>query len=162
SWLLERAMRIKREDWRDGGAPLPPRDDRFEAAVGNAEALSLAHLLKRQGELTDANRDRLEQERAKLERFYTYKDRAASEKLAAVHAVYDRILVSDDGDDQRILPVWAKNLENAERVVATLAEERDRRIGELAGRDHIGVQHELLAASFVEIEPDHGDEIREK
>ena len=161
-WLLERAMRIKREEWRGGDAPLPPRGEHFEAAVAVAEALSLARLLERQGELAEANRDRLEQERGKLDRFYTYKERAATEKLAAVRAVYDRILVSDDGDDQRILPVWAKNLENAERVVATLAEERDRRIGELAGRDHVGVQHELLTASYVEIDADRRDEIRER
>lgn len=162
SWLLERAMRIKREEWPGGGAPVLPQTENFEAAVAAAEALSLARLLERQGALTEANRERLEQERAKLERFYTYKERAAREKLAAVHAVYDRILVSDDGDDQRILPVWAKNLENAERTVETLAEERDRRIGALTGRDHVGVQHELLTASYVEIEPDLGDAIREK
>ena len=45
-----------------------------------------------------------------------------------MRVVYERLLVSDDADDQKILPVWAKNLDNAERLVANLADERDRRI----------------------------------
>jgi hypothetical protein len=160
-WLLERASRIKREEWRDASA-IPPRDTGFEAAVAAAAARSLARLLERQADLAGANRERLEQERAKLERFYEYKERAADEKLASVRVVYDRLLVSDDADEQRILPVWAKNLENAERVVANLAEERERRLAELVGRDQVGVQHELLAASFVEIESDQREAIRER
>jgi ATP-dependent helicase HepA len=161
NWLLDRASRIKREEWRDPGL-LPARDEAFESAVAEAASQSLARLLERQADLADANRERLEQERAKLERFYEYKERAADEKLASVRGVYDRLLVSDDADEQKILPVWAKNLENAERVVANLAEERERRLADLTGRDQVGVQHELLAVSFVEIDADQREAIRER
>src|SRR5262249_50851706 len=74
---------------------------------------------------------------------------------------YERLLISDDADDQKILPVWSKNLENAERLVGNLAEERDRRIADLAGREQVAVQNELLTASFVEIEADRSEAYRE-
>jgi ATP-dependent helicase HepA len=160
SWLLDRTMRIKREEWADE-APLPPRDEAFESALGFAETGVIQRLLSRQAELAEANREQLEHERRKLDRFYTYKERAAGEKLAAIKGVYDRLLISDDADDQKILPVWATNLDNAERLGASLANERDRRISELAGREQVGVQHELLAVSYVEITSDPRDEIRD-
>jgi hypothetical protein len=160
TWLLERATKVRREEWRDP-AVLPTRDGSFDNAVSAAEAFALQRLIARQTELADANRERLDQERTKLERFYAYKERAAAERLASVQSVYDRLLISDDADDQKILPVWAKNLENAERLVANLAEERVRRIGDLAGREQVTVQNELLTASYIAIEPDLSPTIRE-
>jgi ATP-dependent helicase HepA len=160
AWLVERATKIKREEWRDPAA-LPARDASFDHAVASAQALALQRLIARQTELAEANRERLDQERTKLARFYEYKERAAAEKLVAVQNVYERLLVSDDGDDQRILPVWSKNLENAERLVANLAEERDRRVADLAGREQVAVQNELLTTSFVEVEPDRSEAIRQ-
>jgi ATP-dependent helicase HepA len=157
-WLLARSMRVKREEWADK-APLPPRDEAFESALRFAETAAIQRLLSRQAELAEANRERLEHERRKLDRFYTYKERAAADKLAAIKVVYDRLLISDDADDQKILPAWATNLDNAERLVASLGAERDRRISELAGREQVGVQHELLAVSYVDIAPDPREEI---
>jgi SNF2 family DNA or RNA helicase len=152
-WLLECSSRIRREDWADPGV-LPPRDEQFERAVDLAGGAALERLLERQTVLSTANRERLDHERSKLERFYVYKEQAAADRLESVRAVYDRLLISDDPDDAKILPVWAKNLENAERLVETLAEERDRRIADLAGREQVAIQHELLATCFVEIQPD--------
>jgi SNF2 family DNA or RNA helicase len=157
--LLDRSARIKREEWSDPKA-LPLRDHGFEQAVAAADQAALSRLLERQSELAGVNRERIEAERAKLERFYEYKERAAADKLVAVRSVYDRLLISDDADDQKILPVWAKNLEDAERMVSNLADERDRRITELNGREQVGAQHELLTVSYVEVEPDLSDEVR--
>ncbi len=153
SWLLDRTMRMKREEWADH-ATLAPRDDIFERALDFAETAAIQRLLRRQAELAEANRERLEHERRKLDGFYTYKERAAKEKLAAIRVVYDRLLASDDADHQKILPVWATNLDNGERLVASLADERERRISDLAAREQVGVQHELLAVSYVEVVPD--------
>jgi SNF2 family DNA or RNA helicase len=159
AWLLDRTMKVKREDW-SGTRELPSRDERFEAAVARSEEAALARLLERQDEMAAANRERLEQERSKLERFYEYKSRAAGDKLEAVRRVYDRMLISDDPAEAKILPVWAKNLENAERTVAMLESERERRLGELVGREQVTIQHELLAASYIEVEPDPTELIR--
>ena len=158
--LLERSARVKREEWRDA-KPLPARDEHFERAIATADQQALSQLLERQAELGETNRSRIDTERRKLQRFYEYKENAAADKLQAVRLVYDRLLVSDDADDQKILPVWAKNLEDAEHMISNLAEERDRRLTELNGREQVGAQHELLTVSYVEVEPDPSDEIRE-
>jgi ATP-dependent helicase HepA len=160
AWLLERAARIKREDSADS-SPLPPRDESFDRAAAVAEETSLQRLLSRQSELATANLERLNQERAKLERFYEYKSQAAADKLATVRGVYNRLLVSEDADDARILPVWAKNLEDAERLIEWLSEDREQRIADLDGREQVAIQHELLAVSFVEVEPDATLAVRE-
>jgi len=149
-WLLDRAGRGKREDWERTAVPLTA----FEAAVATAASAALERLLFRKDELTDANRTRVEQEREKLSRYYEYRTRAAAEKLESVRRVHDRVRTSADPGEQRIVPVWAKNVENAERVIASLQGERDKRLMDLNGREQVAAQHELLTVSYVEIVPD--------
>jgi SNF2 family DNA or RNA helicase len=154
SWLLEQATLGKREDY--GPLDLPPRDDGFEAAVQQAESMAVTRLMQRQLELSETNTERLERERTKLDRFYSYKEKAAGEKLERTRQTFERLSQSEDPEIQRIVPVWATNLENAKRLVAELAIERERRLGELEGRDQIAAQHQLLSAAYVEIVPDPG------
>lgn len=54
---------------------------------------------------------------------------------------------------QRIIPVWAKNQENARRVEESVRADRDRRLAELAAREDVSAQHELFAVSHVRIVP---------
>ena len=104
--------------------------------------------------LSVTNQERVDQERRKLERFYEYREKSARAKFAAVQATLERLSASEEPQVQRIVPVWIKNLENAGRVVDTLAAERDRRLAELDARDQVSAQHELLSASYVEIVAD--------
>jgi len=147
TWLLDEASELRWEDPPSGTAVPPISDDVLE----RAEQTALARLMDRRAELAAANRGRLEQERAKLERYFDYRQRAAAEKLAAVQRTFDNVSVSSDPGVQRIIPVWAKNLENARRVLDGLAAERMRRIGGLAGRDQVSVQHEMLTGAHVSI-----------
>jgi hypothetical protein len=151
-WLLDRSLRIKREDW--GEPMLPARDEAFEGAVQTASQFALTRLMERQAELEVVNRERVAQERDKLERFYSYKQTAAEEKVAAVGRTLERLGHSDDPDHQRILPVWRKNLQNAERDLAAVGGDRDRRLAELVGRETVTAQTETLTASWVEIVAD--------
>ena len=156
AWLLDRSLRLKRESWPE--AQLPSRGPEFDAAVEKAKTSALRRLLERQTELAVINKERLAQERAKVERFYEYKETAAQEKLESVRRTFDRLSTSEDPDVQKILPVWAKNLENAKRVLESLGVERDRRLGDLTGRAEVTAQHEMLTASYIEIvsePPDH-------
>jgi len=148
-WLLDRAGRQKREDW--DCAELAPRDEAFESAVAFAEQRAIQRVLERQAELSIANQERLDREREKLIRFYEYRGRAASEKLASVRATFERLSASTEPEVQRIVPVWAKNLENAERVLQGLGFERERRLAQLLGRDQVTAQHEVFTASYAEI-----------
>ncbi len=152
SWLLDRASRMKRE--QDWDARLPERDEVFERAAQFANASAIERLNERLFSLTATNQERVDQERRKLERFYEYREKSAKAKFEAVQRTLERLSASEEPQVQRIVPVWVKNLENAGRVVDTLAAERERRLAELNARDQVSAQHELLSASFVEIVPD--------
>ena len=151
-WLLDRGGRGKREEF--GEPALPPLDDAFEQTVAQAEVVALLRLMARKEELADANRERLEQERLKLERYYEYRTRTAAAKLESNQRILDKVSASDDPGEQRIIPVWVKNLENAKRVVENLGAEREQRLAQLVGREQVTAQHELLATSFVQILPE--------
>jgi SNF2 family DNA or RNA helicase len=151
-WLLDRSMRLKREDWDE--PTLPVREETLGTAVQLASDLALARLMARQAELEVTNCERVAQERDKLERFYKYKGTAADEKVTAVRATLERLSGSVDADVQRILPVWRKNLQNAERDLDAVAGERERRLAQLTGQETVTAQTETLTASWVEIVPD--------
>lgn len=151
SWLLERSSRLKWEDGDNEGLKHAAVD--LDQALGAANASAIRRLLDRQDSLADTNRARLEAERDKLMRYYDYRAQAAEEKLEAVRRTFGRVSESEDPEVQRIVPVWAKNLENAKRVIVNLAGERERRLSDLTRRDHVAAQHELIAASYVEIVP---------
>lgn len=151
-WLVDRASVLKREEW--GTTEPPVRGKNFDEAVETATRLAIERLLIRQAELESTNLDRVAQEREKLERFYEYRAIAAEEKLASVRRTFERVNESSDSEVQRIVPVWRKNVETAANLVAGIKTERERRLAQLATRDVVTAQHEVLTASFVEIVPE--------
>lgn len=153
-WLLARITFGKKEEVSGFHPPLPPRDEAFEAAVALAEAKAFGTLLERQETVEAENQVRLEQEKTKLERFYDYREIAERDRLDAVEAVHERVSNSDDPTVLRIVPVWAKNLERAQRALETTSVERERRLRELEGREHVSGQHSRLAAFAVDVHPD--------
>jgi hypothetical protein len=115
--------------------------------------MALERLLARQQDLEQTNRERADQERTKLERFYEYKRVAAREKVDSVRRTLERLEASADSEVLRIVPVWRKNLENAERDLNSIDGEQARRLSQLAGRETVSAQTELLTASWVDISP---------
>ncbi len=151
-WLLDRAGRLKREDVE--GVGLPERGPTFEQALASADTTAINRLMKRQEELAEINEVRLEQEREKLTRYYEVRLKAAKERVELVRQTFDRISLSNDLQVQKIIPVWAKNVENAQRLLDAMGPERDKRLGALAGRESVSARHQLFTASFVEIVPE--------
>lgn len=149
-WLLDRSSQLKREEW-DEQSSIPEWEVKIEQASVFAEEQALKRLLQRQAELSSTNRDRLDQEKVKLERYFEYRQMAAAEKVESVRNILERISASEDTEVQRIIPVWTRNLENAKRVGQALEEERQRSMGALAGRGQVTAQHEIFTASYVEI-----------
>lgn len=149
-WLLDRACQVKREEWGDD-ISLPPRGDPFEEAVTHAEETAIKRLLKRQSEISITNQERLNLERAKLDTYYEYRQKAAADKLESVRNTLERVSASSDPEVQRIIPVWAKNLENAKRVQDGMVEERERRLARLLGREQVSAQHEIFSSSYIKI-----------
>jgi superfamily II DNA or RNA helicase len=152
-WLLDRAMAGRREEFGEP-PPLPVREEALDEASTVAESQAVDRLLERQSEIETTNLRRLEAERIKRERFYDYRSQAAADKLEANRRILERIRSSPEEADRRILPVWEKNVVAADRMIESIEQERRARLAELAGRDQVTAQHELLTASYVVIEPD--------
>jgi ATP-dependent helicase HepA len=153
-WLLARSCVGKREEFGKSTPPLPSRGSEFEEVVESAEQAAVERLVARQGELLETNQQRLAQERAKLERFYEYRERAAAEKLSAVETVFNRLSQSPDPAVQRVVPVWAANVETARKNMAATAAESERRLSALTQLDNVAAQHQRIVAAYVEIRPD--------
>ena len=148
AWLLDRATQVLRED---PPADLHPPTDGFDEALAAADLVAGTRLFERQAELAEVNKARLEQERSKISRYYEYRERSASAKLASTARTVDRLGSSENPDEIRILPVWAKNLEIAQRTVDALAADRDRRLRDLDARDQVSVQQQMMTGSYVAI-----------
>jgi len=154
AWLLERAMQLT---WEEPPPGLALPTDGIETALAIADRAAATRLFERQAELAELNRGRLEQERAKLTRYYEYRERSAGAKLASTARTLERIKSSDNPDEIRILPVWVKNLEIAQRTVDALTTDRDRRLRELDARDQVAVQQQMMTGAYVLVtaaEPD--------
>src|SRR5262249_8620617 len=143
-WLLERALGLWPED-AQATSQLPVDD--LERAIAIADREATGRLFTRQAELAVVNRARLEVERSKLVRFYEYRERSATEKLESTRRTVERLQASDAPEDVRILPVWVKNLDTAERRLAALAEDRERRVRELDARDQVAVQQQMVSGA---------------
>ena len=109
--------------------------------------------MERREALNAANRLRLDQEREKLERYFEYRQGAAAAKLASVERTFQSISLSDDPGVQRIIPVWAKNLENARRVVEGLTADRARLAAQRSRRSRSGSwrRTQMLTGAWVSI-----------
>jgi superfamily II DNA or RNA helicase len=152
--LLDHASELHWEDPKVGAAAPPIID---ESIPRIAEGIAVDRLIARRDEMTATNRTRLDQERDKLVRYFDYRDRAAEAKLAAAERVFENVSVSEDPGVQRIIPVWAKNVETARRVVEGLGSERIRRMAELVGRDQVVAQHSMLTGAYVTVAPYKGE-----
>ena len=148
AWLFERATQLVRED---PPAELRPPVDGFDTALATADRIAATRLFERQAELAVVNRQRLEQERTKLSRYYEYRERSASSKLASTARTVERLRSSDNSDEHRILPVWLKNLQTAARTVEVLAADRERRLRELDNRDQVAIQQQMMTGAYVVI-----------
>ena len=116
-WLLERSCRGKK---RTTASPrLPAERDSLEVAHQQAEKLAVTRLAERQMGLVEANARRPRAGAHKLERYYEYKARAAEEKLDRVRTTFEKSQPRAP-EVQKIIPVWAKNLETAKRITSRI------------------------------------------
>ena len=104
-----------------------------------------------QNEAESQAAERINRETSRLEDFYSYKERAAGDKLAATQATIDRIRESGTQTQQQILPVWEANLRRDESVVASLGEERRRRIADVEQHRSPQVSWALKSLGRIEV-----------
>ncbi len=148
--LVERAARLERGDGVDIPEAEIPGDSAERARdVAEAEVERVRVQIEDEAQ-ADADRA-VDRELAKLQKYFDYRRRAAADKLTSTKATLERLKASADEGQQRILPVWERNLELAEELVVELDLIRDRRLAEIEAHRHPSVSQQLVAAGRVEV-----------
>jgi hypothetical protein len=111
--LLEHCCQVKVEDWED--RKILSCNEVFEDALKYADGYALNQLTVRREALSLINIEKLAQQKAKVERIYNNRENAAEAKVEAVKKILDHLSTSKDADVLKIVPVWVKNPENANR-----------------------------------------------
>jgi superfamily II DNA/RNA helicase len=148
---------------RGGETAIPPCEIPFEILE---EAQSLAELFVTAATATverDAQREaetRAQRERAKREDYFSYRQLAAADRLAATAATLQRLESSADDSERRIIPVWQANLARDEQQVQEMANERARQLAAIDKLLHPVADWELVSAGWIEVvaaEPPDGE-----
>ena len=151
TWLLDRCCQIKREDWKDNHTL--DCDSIFEEGLKYADARVLEQLTIRREALSVINTEQLNQQKSKVERIYNNRKNAAEAKVEAMKKVFDRVSQSQDPEVLKIVPVWAKNLENANKHLEQIEKDKTKSIIDLDLRREVSGKYSMLTASAVEILP---------
>lgn len=145
--LVQRACRFDKEESVDPNR-IPDNLDQIEP-LADKFANDSRQTLQNEAESQAAERN--SREISRLEEFYDYKERAASDKVAATRAIINRIRESGSQSQQQILPAREANLRRDERVLANLAEERRRRIEEVEEHRYPQVSWTLKSLGRIEV-----------
>ena len=139
---------------QDGVSAIPIENIDFShfnevRAVGEGFAGEAAAALERNAR--NEAHGRAERERAKLEAYFSYRQIAATDRLAATAGTLRSLEENPDENVRRIIPVWQANLERDERLVQELADERARQLAQLDTLLDPVVDWELVSAGRIEI-----------
>ena len=157
--LVQRGTLFSRSEERDIPVDEIPVGT-IEEAAGAADAY-VGHLADQRQRVAAGDADnRVGRERERLEAWFNHRERAAADKVASTRATVERIRASTDEGERRILPVWEKNLEDAQQLEAELNVDRARRMAELDKHRRPIIDHQLVAAARIEIRPAAAAEVR--
>ena len=139
---------------RSGESDIPSDEifvDTLEGAVEAADAHMSCLVDEHQRIAVDEADRRLDRERDRLDAWFDHRERSASDKLTSTLATVERLRASTDEGERRILPVWEKNLEDAQQLSEEVAVERARRIAELEKHRRPSIDHELVSVARIEV-----------
>jgi SNF2 family DNA or RNA helicase len=104
-----------------------------------------------QAEAQQEARARADRERNKLEAYFGYRQRAATDRLAATATTLERLHSSTDENERRIIPVWQANLARDEQLVQDLADERATQLAAAEKLLHPVADLQLVSAGRIEV-----------
>jgi ATP-dependent helicase HepA len=93
---------------------------------------------------------RIVQERRKIENYFDSRLKAAADKLDSSEATLQKIRLSDDQGQLRIVPVWESNVRRDRELIETLKVDREYRLSQIEARRNSIVDAVLVAGSRVE------------
>ena len=94
---------------------------------------------------------RVDQEIARLQDWFDYRDRVALDRLEATRDTLNRLRSSGDQSVRRIIPVWEANLRRDEALPERLMKERGARIKEIEKHRHPQVAWALKSLGRIEV-----------
>ena len=150
--LVQRGALFSRSEEGDippDAIPLDALDEATQAAASHVGELAD----QRQEIVTAEAEQRVTRERTRLEAWFDHRERAAADKIASTQATVERIRASVDEGERRILPVWEKNLEDAQQLANDLALDRSRRMAEIESHRHPSIDHQLVSVARIEVRP---------
>ncbi len=145
------------ERGEDELAPVVPTS--LDRAHQAAEDVAARELDRFSTELAAQNRENLRREREKLERYFDYRAVAAADKVEHARSLVGRLRESDSPSDQKILPVWERNLEIAVAVEEGLAKDRNRQLSDLDRRAVPESGFRLLNVARIVVHSDEQEEV---
>ncbi|WP_428116979.1 DEAD/DEAH box helicase [Candidatus Poriferisodalis sp.] len=130
-----------------------PRDEISVDSIERAAAAAEAHVDRlaeeRQTVVTEEADRRVDREWERLQAWFRHRERAAADKLASTRDTLDRLRASTDEGARRILPIWEKNLADAERMVEQLSVDRARRTSELEKYRRPVIDYQLVSVARI-------------
>ncbi|HMQ29718.1 MAG TPA: hypothetical protein PKD53_03275 [Chloroflexaceae bacterium] len=125
--------------------------ERVERAHMQAEAVLHSLLRDRRAQRKAEYEPMLQAEEQRINRYCDMRLRSGQEKLEHDRAILQRLQRSAREEDRRVIPIWKRNVENAEVYIRSIAEERETQLKELAGRRQVTYSSTLLNAARVTV-----------
>ena len=148
--LVERGALFRRSEETNIPIDEIPIDAIDEAAATAEEYMGRLADERQRIVVGEADR-RIDRERDRLEAWFEHRERAANDKLSSTRRTLERLRASSEEGDRRILPVWEKNLEDAQQIVDELADDYVRQMTALDKHRRPIVDHQLVAAARIDI-----------
>ena len=127
--------------------------DAIEDAVEAASTCVGRLADQRQQAVASEADERVGRERQRLEAWFNHRDRAAADKVANTRETVERLRASTDEGERRILPVWEKNLGDAQQLVDELTADRARRMVELDKHRRPIIDHQMVSVARIDVRP---------
>ncbi|PDW02506.1 DEAD/DEAH box helicase [Candidatus Viridilinea mediisalina] len=93
----------------------------------------------------------LQAEEQRINRYCATRLHSGQEKLAHDRAILQRLQQSHREEDRKVIPIWKRNVENAEAYLRTIAEEHETQLKELANRRQVTHSSNLLNAARISV-----------
>ncbi len=146
--LVKRAYRLYKDEMDARHSEIP---DNLERIAKIAEEFASAKRSEIQKQAESQAAGRIDREVSRLNEWFDYRERVASDRVEATQSTLNRISESGDESQRQILPVWEANLRRDKDVLHNLAPERSRRIAEAEKHRHPQVAWALKSLGRIEV-----------
>jgi hypothetical protein len=128
--------------------------DDLDTTIAAAEARCYEHLGAIEIRVREESQRVLERERAKMAKYFDYRDVAAQDRLATSQQTLRQTEAADNSETRRIIPVWKANVGRDERLIEQLVAERAEQLAVLQRRATGSGDLRLVALARVHVMPD--------